>query len=354
MSEPTLAPASEVPAITNETPASQATPTPADNSESSLKFQLDFVETNLRILSGLKPGFKLSIDTSQNFVIDHPSLLQPVYRYLYGDSRKGTVECLENFVEKINSVVMSLSDDAIFSQLSSLPIGSQRMVIFASLLSLMRSASDGLHILKGTYADDETTVGKIQVLLTNLGNIQSHIEKMFPPNLSIPPAPLPAPVISIPPSSIPQFPSLPLASKTDAVTITIEPDHQNSVSSPSSTTATTTTTTTTTCGSEANASTSTSPPETTAAAAEPATPSRTMNAHTQSMFDTQIRRLKSANLQPQLTYASICSMLSKYGLFPETSKDRAALQNLVYDKTKTLTGQSICNALSIKVVGDSI
>jgi DNA segregation ATPase FtsK/SpoIIIE-like protein len=298
--------------------------------------RLAYVETNLHVLARLQAGEKLAIDENTNFVIDSPNVLQPIYRYLYGNSRDETLKRLEAFIECISEVVKQLTDEEQFSRMT-LPIGCQRMMVFSSLLGLIRNAVSGLHNLKSTYAQDETTGGRILSLTTSLENIVSHIQKQFPSDdhviISIPtdsqplqetqpqPQPQPQPASQAPQHAQAQPPQPQPAEQQQQQAGEQQQQQQQQPQQQQS------------------------PPKAKAH-------QKTITAAQKKLLDDHLSKLKSMNLQPQLLLSSILSMAKQLKCIRNNDEDIKTIETLVYSRGG-ITADIICQELGVVVTSSS-
>ena len=142
----------------------------------------DHCMTNLKILSSIKVGNKLSYEkTTKVFVIDEWTYKQPFVRYYYNESRKATVKHLEEFVSEVFSAI-----DAVYSSEVSEPYNNvqntyytdvtksksvfkeENSTLLLSYVSEIQNCISGSNNLKQTYKEDITTCSSIEIIVEKL------------------------------------------------------------------------------------------------------------------------------------------------------------------------------------------
>ena len=132
--------------------------TPSDNTKTLDDFILD-----LKILSKIKSGQKLSLGENNNIYID-TSYLQYFYR-LFGDSsRNSTIEYLEILDKNISAKIETIINNQ--EQKIDLFLDSKENILLNISHNLSLSLV-GLNNLINTYISDELIVSKLEMLIHN-------------------------------------------------------------------------------------------------------------------------------------------------------------------------------------------
>ena len=155
---------------------------------------------NLRVVSQVQPGDKLST-CYENFHITVPLYYTPATRWLYGDSRRVTLEqldknitCAAQFCQRaITSEILKrrssdmkdmerlfLEQSDIFSQQNQCTsFNMDNETLLRYMKDLLSSTSTGLSNLKDTYTDDSTTSAKIDIMIDSIQRQISAIDTYF-------------------------------------------------------------------------------------------------------------------------------------------------------------------------------
>lgn len=119
---------------------------------------------NLKIISKLRPGYKLSLNTEDNesnVYIDN-SYLQYFYRLFSDNSRQTTITFLENLDNNISKKIENL-----LSQDNSDMFLNSKENILLNLSHDLNLSLIGLNNLINTYAGDECSISKIEMIINN-------------------------------------------------------------------------------------------------------------------------------------------------------------------------------------------
>ena len=121
---------------------------------------LDKIILNLKIISKLKPGYKLSINENSTIYIDS-SYIQYIYRIFSDNSRQVTINFLENLDIDITNCIENLikEDKEMF-------LNSKENILLNISHNLNLSLI-GLNNLINTYSDDELTISKIEIIINS-------------------------------------------------------------------------------------------------------------------------------------------------------------------------------------------
>ena len=128
-----------------------------DNSISTL----DSLILNLKIISKLKPGYKLSVKENNEIYID-TGYLQYIYRFFSDNSRDSTTTFLENLdiniTSKIEEIIQSDNNDMFLNSKEN---------ILLNLSHNLNLSLIGLNNLINTYSTDDYIVAKIEMIINN-------------------------------------------------------------------------------------------------------------------------------------------------------------------------------------------
>ena len=121
---------------------------------------LDSMVLNLKIISKVKPGYKLSIKDNNLFI--DTSYLQYFYRFYSYNSRNKTLEFLETLDNRITDKIEELVKDKNYNMF----LNSTENILLNLSHNLSLSLV-GLNNLINTYANDEFTISKIEMIINN-------------------------------------------------------------------------------------------------------------------------------------------------------------------------------------------
>ena len=131
-----------------------------------IDISLDSLILNLKIISKVKPGYKLSIKQNNGQVNDvyiDNSYLQYLYRMFSDNSRDHTTKFLEmldkEITKKIEELVKEENDSNMFLD--------SKENILLNLSHNLNLSLVGLNNLINTYANDEYTISKIEMIINN-------------------------------------------------------------------------------------------------------------------------------------------------------------------------------------------
>lgn len=121
---------------------------------------LDKIILNLKIISKLRPGSKLSINENSDIYIDS-SYMQYIYRIFSDNSRLVTINFLDNLDTDITNCIENLikEDREMF-------LNSKENILLNISHNLSLSLL-GLNNLINTYSDDELTISKIEIIINS-------------------------------------------------------------------------------------------------------------------------------------------------------------------------------------------
>ena len=133
-----------------------------------IDINIDSLILHLKIISKLKPGYKLSVKKNdKNFseIYIDTSILQYLYRIYSYNSRNNTIIFLElldkEITKKIEELVIKEISDDFYMFLNS------KENILLNLSHNLNLSLVGLNNLINTYSDDEYTVSNIEILMNN-------------------------------------------------------------------------------------------------------------------------------------------------------------------------------------------
>lgn len=129
---------------------------------------LDTLILNLKIIAKLKPGYKLSLkendNVTSNVYID-TSYLQYIYRIFSDNSRDNTTKFLETLDREITKKIEELVKEETFND-SNMFLNSKENILL-NLSHNLNLSLVGLNNLINTYANDEYTISKIEMIINN-------------------------------------------------------------------------------------------------------------------------------------------------------------------------------------------
>jgi len=132
--------------------------------------------TNLKILAKIKAENKVQCEDGQ-FIIDEWTYTQSVRRWWNKDSRKITLDLLENFINETFTLIDQIYSNE-FSQNKDSNISNSYYVaeafkdknstILLSFVTEMNNAITGLNNLKHTYRHDIATISSLEMIIEKL------------------------------------------------------------------------------------------------------------------------------------------------------------------------------------------
>lgn len=132
--------------------------------------------TNLKILAKIKADNKVQCEDGQ-FVIDEWTYTQGMRRWWNKDSRKITLDALENFISDTFSLIDQIYSDEFTNNRDNNITNSyyvneafkdKNSSILLSFVTEMNNAITGLNNLKHTYRHDITTVSSLEMIIEKL------------------------------------------------------------------------------------------------------------------------------------------------------------------------------------------
>lgn len=133
-----------------------------------IDISLDSLILNLKIISKLKPGYKLSIKENNeqvNNVYIDTSYLQYVYRMFSDNSRDHTTKFLEMLDKEITKKIEELVKEENYTD-SNMFLNSKENILL-NLSHNLNLSLVGLNNLINTYVNDEYTISKIEMIINN-------------------------------------------------------------------------------------------------------------------------------------------------------------------------------------------
>jgi len=151
-------------------------------SASEIDRQVDYCQTNLKILSQIKIGDKLCFDAETNkFCIDQWSYTQPITRWWTSEGRKPTIKAIEDFISQVfktidsvysNEVTDSYTDvkNTYYTNIATNPavFHEENSTILLDFINEIRNAIGGLNNLKQTYSKDVATISSLDISIEKL------------------------------------------------------------------------------------------------------------------------------------------------------------------------------------------
>lgn len=140
------------------------------NDELTNDLTFDSIILNLKIISKLKPGYKLSVkennDTQENNNLSNiyidTSYLQYFYRMLSDNSREQTTVFLENLDVEISKKI----EELVCQEETNMFLNSKENILL-NLSHNLNLSLVGLNNLINTYNDDEYIISKIEMIINN-------------------------------------------------------------------------------------------------------------------------------------------------------------------------------------------
>jgi len=136
------------------------------NKEPTNDLKFDSIILNLKIISKLKPGFKLSVRDSDSLensdVYIDTSYFQYFYRMWSDNSREQTTMFLENLDLEINKNI----EELINQEDTNMFLNSKENILL-NLSHNLNLSLVGLNNLINTYSNDEYTISKIEMIINN-------------------------------------------------------------------------------------------------------------------------------------------------------------------------------------------
>ena len=129
---------------------------------------LDLLILNLKIISKLKPGYKLSIKENTNLLNDiyiDNSYFQNIYRMFSDNSREITIKFLETLDSEITKKIEEIVKQENYND-SYMFLNSKENILL-NLSHNLNLSLVGLNNLINTYANDEYTISKIEMIINN-------------------------------------------------------------------------------------------------------------------------------------------------------------------------------------------
>ena len=147
-------------------------------STSEMDTRVNKILTNLKILARIKTDNKLSFAEGQ-FVIDEWNYSQPIRRWWTKESRRQTIECLDDFVSNLFSLIDNIYDaemkrddntitNSYYIASSALKFKEENSTMLLTFVKEIQNAITGLNNLKQTYKLDISTVSSLEMIIEKL------------------------------------------------------------------------------------------------------------------------------------------------------------------------------------------
>ena len=155
---------------------------PQNLSDSEVSLNVNSALTNLKILAKIKSNNKLSFADEQ-FSIDEWTYTQPLRRWWTQESRSGTIQKLENFINNVFSLIDNIYTSAVgnkagdiqnsyYTRSAATTFKSENSTILLNFVTEIENAIIGLNNLKQTYKHDISTVSSLEMIIERL-NVRS-------------------------------------------------------------------------------------------------------------------------------------------------------------------------------------
>ena len=132
------------------------------------KITLDSLILHLKIISKLKPGYKLSLRDNDckkiNEIYIDTSYLQYFYRIFSDNSRDHTIKFLETLDKEITNKIEELVKETYYD--SNMFLNSKENILL-NLSHNLNLSLVGLNNLINTYTNDEYIISKIEIIINN-------------------------------------------------------------------------------------------------------------------------------------------------------------------------------------------
>lgn len=128
----------------------------------------DTLILNLKIISKLKPGYKLSLKENEGEISDiyiDTSYLQYIYRIFSENSRDNTTNFLEKLDKEITKKIEELVKEENYND-SNMFLNSKENILL-NLSHNLNLSLVGLNNLINTYSNDEYIISKIEMIINN-------------------------------------------------------------------------------------------------------------------------------------------------------------------------------------------
>ena len=163
-------------------------------SDSEVTINVNSALTNLKILAKIKSNNKLSF-TDEQFSIDEWTYTQPLRRWWTQESRSGTIQKLENFINSVFSLIDSIYTNAIgdegsniqnsyYTRSAASTFKSENSTILLNFVTELEHAIIGLNNLKQTYKHDISTVSSLEMIIERLNVRSKKITNILQLNIS--------------------------------------------------------------------------------------------------------------------------------------------------------------------------
>ena len=151
-------------------------------SSSEIDRQVDYCQTNLKIISQIKVGDKLCFDAETNkFCIDEWSYTQPITRWWSSEGRKPTIKAIEDVISQVFKTIDSVYSSEVTDSYSDVKntyytniannnavFHEENSTILLDFINEIRNAIGGLNNLKQTYAKDVATISSLDISIEKL------------------------------------------------------------------------------------------------------------------------------------------------------------------------------------------
>jgi hypothetical protein len=135
---------------------------------------------NLKIISQIKEHEKLSIKTMPLTIHPFKSSIIPFLRWFYGDSRELTLKKVKTIIDnaiKLYEHILTENEDQLIKK-ESLTRQEARLLegnkhTLQQLWKGLQTSIEGLHNLKTTYINDNTSNARLDMIIDNISNFIS-------------------------------------------------------------------------------------------------------------------------------------------------------------------------------------
>ena len=144
----------------------QEKPEKPEKPEKDINF--DTLILNLKIISKLKPGYKLSLKENEREISDiyiDTSYFQYIYRIFSENSRDNTTNFLEKLDKEITKKIEELVKEENYNN-SNMFLNSKENILL-NLSHNLNLSLIGLNNLINTYSNDEYIISKIEMIINN-------------------------------------------------------------------------------------------------------------------------------------------------------------------------------------------
>ena len=139
-----------------------------------------YFTTNLDILSKLKNGDKLYINSQNIFEIDEPYMFQGIWRYCRNISRKDAITIINKLINDIeiyfNSIILKNTNpkNGIFDNFNDTDRND-----CIEITNKLLNVEEGIQNLKKTYINDNNTIAELDIIINKSNNLYNNLKNMI-------------------------------------------------------------------------------------------------------------------------------------------------------------------------------